>query len=78
MELVRDLVEQRRELDGFHARRLLARACAREREQCPCEPGQPGRFALDVREKPVALGRVVLGARLEHFDGADDRRERRA
>ena len=36
----------------------------------------PFRLTLDVREKPVALGGVVLGASLKHLDGADDGRQR--
>ena len=39
---------------------------------------QPGGLALDVCEEAVAFDGIVLRSRLQHLDGADDRRERRA
>ena len=49
----------------------------RERQQSAREPREPLGLALDVREKAVALGRIILRARLQHLDRADDRRQRR-
>ena len=51
---------------------------ARERQQRAREPREPRRLALDVGEEAVALDRIVLRARLQHLDRADDRRQRRA
>ena len=76
--LVRDLAQQRRERDRLDARPLLPGVRARERQQRAGEPRQPRRLALDVAEEAVALGGILLRARLEHLDRADDRRQRRA
>ena len=53
-------------------------ACARASvEESARETREPLGLALDVREKAVALGRMILCARLQHLDRADDRRQRR-
>jgi len=77
-QVVRDLAQQRREGDLLGPWPLLHGVRARERQERASEARQPVRLALDVREEAVALCRVVLRARLQHLDRADDRRQRRA
>ena len=74
----RDLAQERRQLDRLDARLLLPGVRARERQHRAREPRQPSRLALDVAEEAVALDGILLRAGLEHLDGADDRRQRRA
>ena len=63
---------------GSSARPLLAGVRAGERQQRAREAREPRGLALDVGEEAVALDGIVLRARLQHLDGADDRRQRRA
>jgi len=51
---------------------------AGQRQHRAREPGEPARLALDVAEEAVARHGILLRAGLEHLDGADDRRQRRA
>ena len=73
-----NLVQQRCKLDGLDARRLLPGVRACERQHCAGEARQPAGLALDVGEETVALGGILLRARLEQLDRADDRRQRGA
>ena len=78
LELGRHVPQERRELDGLDARLLLPRVRPRERQHRAREPREPARLALDMPEEAVALDGILLRARLEHLDRADDRRQRRA
>ena len=77
-ELVGDLLQQRRERHRLDARPLLA-ACARA-SVSSARASRASRSASRSmwREETVALDGVVLRARLQHLDRADDRRQRRA
>ena len=74
----RHLPQERRELDRLDPRQLLSRVRAGERQHRPGEPREPARLPLDVGEEAVPLGGILLRSRLQHLDGADDCRQRRA
>ena len=76
LEPARDVAQERGELDRLDAWLLLSGVRARQRQHRAGESRQPAGLALDVAEETVALGGILLGAGLEHLDGADDRRER--
>ena len=74
----RHLPQERRELDRLDPRQLLSRVRAGERQHRPGEPREPAGLPLDVGEEAVPLGGILLRSRLQHLDGADDCRQRRA
>ena len=71
----RDRLEHRLQVDQLRARRLDAGLGPRQREESLRDAIEPPRLALDVLDETVALG-LVLGACLENFDCAQNRRER--